>query len=82
MLMLSYSIAWAELYLIFGHIFRRLEMETVSTRCVVNSFTVQFFCKLTRICVSSLDDFCGFKDYFVPIHQGRQLQIRSKQAPR
>ena len=28
----------------------------------------------------SLDDFCRFKDYFVPIHQGRQLHIRSKQA--
>jgi len=56
---LGINIAWAELYLIFGHIFRRLEMEMVGT---------------------SLDDFCKFKDYFVPIHQGRQLHIRSKQT--
>ena len=35
-LSLNISIAWAELYLIFGHIFRRLEMEMVGTRYAID----------------------------------------------
>ena len=37
------SIAWAELYLIFGHIFRRLEMEMVGTRYAIDSLTIKLF---------------------------------------
>ena len=75
----SYSIAWAELYLIFGHIFRRMEMEIVETRCVVDFLTANIS-HFEPDFASSLDDFCRFKDYFVPIHQGRQLHVRSKQT--
>ncbi|PPQ77318.1 hypothetical protein CVT25_010900 [Psilocybe cyanescens] len=51
---LGMSIAWAELYLFFGHLFRKLNMQIVDT---------------------DITDFCTFKDYFVPIHVGRQLHI-------
>lgn len=55
-----------------------MEMEMVGTRYVsaIGSLIVSLF---DLICIS-LDDFCRFKDYFVPIHQGRQLHVRSKQA--
>ncbi|KAF8165173.1 cytochrome P450 [Crassisporium funariophilum] len=56
---LGIHIAWAELYLILGYVFRKMEMEIVDT---------------------SLDDFCKFKDYFVPVYQGRQLHVRAKRA--
>ena len=49
----------------------------VGTKYVIDYYPIINRFNLTA---PSLDDFCRFKDYFVPIHQGRQLHIRSKQA--
>jgi len=55
---LGINLAWCELYLIFGNIFRRLDMEIHNT---------------------TVDDFRRFKDFFIPIHQGRQFHILAKE---
>ncbi|KAF5388089.1 hypothetical protein D9615_000247 [Tricholomella constricta] len=51
------NLAWCELYLIFGNIFRRLDMDIHDT---------------------SVEDFRIFKDFFTPVHEGRNLHIYAK----
>ncbi|KIY72727.1 cytochrome P450 [Cylindrobasidium torrendii FP15055 ss-10] len=51
------NLAWAELYIIFGNLFRRLDFELYDT---------------------SMEDFGKIKDYFVPVHAGRNPQALVK----
>ncbi|KAF8914081.1 hypothetical protein CPB84DRAFT_1758332 [Gymnopilus junonius] len=46
--------AWAELYLFFGHLFRKLDLKVINT---------------------NIDDFRSFKDFFVPVYEGKPLHI-------
>jgi len=69
----SSSIAWAELYILFACVFRKLSMEIVDTEYVIESLPKNF----AHFSYGSVDDFRAFKDYFVPVHKGRPLHIRS-----
>ncbi|KDR83561.1 hypothetical protein GALMADRAFT_55853 [Galerina marginata CBS 339.88] len=70
---LGVSMAWAELYLFFGYMFRKLDIQIVDTEYV------NFSCvEAPRFIVChSIGDFCTFKDYFVPVHEGRHLHIQN-----
>ncbi|KAG5643782.1 hypothetical protein DXG03_009661 [Asterophora parasitica] len=52
------NLALCELYLIFGNIFRRLEMALHDT---------------------GVEDFKIFKDFFTPVHEGRNLHVYAKE---
>lgn len=65
------SLAWFELYLIFGNLFRKLnltpeETTTYALYIMMNYFDTQFF-------DSRIEDI-SFREYFVPIHRGKHLQ--------
>ncbi|KAF9469040.1 cytochrome P450 [Collybia nuda] len=55
---LGINLAWCELYLIFGNIFRKLEMNIHDT---------------------SIEDLRRFKEFFIPVHQGRQFHVVLKE---
>lgn len=72
------SLAWCELYLIFGNIFRKLEMDIHNTRYVPARFL-----SLNVLVISlffSVEDFSRFKEFFIPIHQGRQFHVFVKEG--
>ncbi|KAF8920111.1 cytochrome P450 [Mucidula mucida] len=51
------NLAWAELYLIFGNVFRLLDLEIYDT---------------------TQNDFAHYKEYLVPVYQGRNLRAFAK----
>ena len=78
-LILLYSIrsmAWAELYVFFGTMFRQLDMAVVDTRFVFLLWTN--YNRTSAHTSHSYEDLADFYDYFIPIHKGRHLHIHAK----
>jgi hypothetical protein len=51
-------------------------MEIVDTKYVIEVHTEV---DIAHFSYGSVDDFRAFKDYFVPVHKGRPLHVRSTQ---
>lgn len=65
------SLAWCELYLIFGNVFRKLALAADNASYVLDSFQIIAFSNALAFWVSI--DNISFREYFVPIHRGKHL---------
>lgn len=76
-----YSLAWCELYLIFGNIFRKLDMQLCSTRCA-GSYSIsasQLVAEYSMIVsINDLD----YKTYLLPAYAGRlRARVQERRDP-
>lgn len=70
------SLAWCEIYLIFANVFRKLDMDIHDTTYVCSDYNwnVKFMFVISRV-----EDFRTFKEFFTPVHQGRNFHAFVKE---
>jgi hypothetical protein len=67
------SLALGELYIMFAHTFRKLDVEIHNTTYVLNAFTTL----LVSDCTTSPEDF-KFRQYFIPYFAGNEFHGKVK----
>ncbi len=68
------SLAWCELYLVFGNLFRKLDMEIYKTRSAI--FSVISYFSSPKLLYSPED--LSFWCHFLPIFCGRHLHATAR----
>ncbi|PBK62146.1 cytochrome P450 [Armillaria solidipes] len=71
---LGMNLAWCELYLVFGNLFRKLDMEIYKTRSAIFS-VISYFSSL-KLLYSPED--LSFRCHFLPIFCGRHLHVAAR----
>ena len=66
-----YSLAWCELYLILGTVFRKLDLVPDNASYVLQFSILKWFLK-SGVFFYRIENI-SFREYFVPIHRGRHF---------